>query len=40
MYVEPSSVLIYDHARKLYNKDLNNTPFAISDRYAIVVESS
>jgi hypothetical protein len=35
--VKPSSELVYNHARSLYNGDLKNTPYQISDRYALVV---
>lgn len=38
--MKPSSQLIYDHARTLYNPDLQLTPYSISDRYAVVIESS
>lgn len=42
--VQPSSQLIYDHAKKVYNQDLYNigqkNKYAISNKYAIVVESS
>ena len=40
IYVEPSSALIYEHAKKMYNPDLVGTNYAISEKYAIVVESS
>lgn len=40
MFVQPSSQLIYDSARKKYNQDLQGTKYAISDKYAVVVESS
>lgn len=36
----PSSQLIYDHARILYNPDLQGTPYTISNKYAVVIESS
>ena len=38
--VKPSSQLIYDHARSVYNRDLQHTPYRISQEYAVVVESS
>jgi len=38
--VKASSQLIYDHARSVYNQDLEYTPFKISDKYAVVIESS
>ena len=31
---------MYDYARSIYNPDLKGTPYGISDRYAVVVESS
>lgn len=37
IYIEPSSTLIYNHAKKLYNSDLGGTKYAISDKYAVVV---
>ena len=37
IYVQPSSALIYDHAKKIYNPDLSGTRYAISDRYAVVL---
>lgn len=40
IYIEPSSNLIYEEAKRMYNKDLGKTKYAISERYAIVVESS
>ena len=40
LFVRPSSALLYDHARSLYNSDLKGTPYGISDTYAVVVESS
>ena len=40
VYVKPSSVMLYDHAKNVYNADLKRTPYALSDRYAVVVESS
>jgi hypothetical protein len=40
LFVRPSSALLYDHARALYNSDLRGTDYGISDRYALVVESS
>lgn len=40
IFVKPSSQLIYDHAKALYNPDLRGTSYAISSKYAVVVESS
>ncbi len=44
IYVDLSSQLIYNYAKKLYNEDLaplgQNNNYAISEKYAIVVESS
>ena len=40
IFVKPSSELIYDHAKSLYNADLKNTGYEISDRYAVIIESS
>lgn len=40
MFVQPSSSFIYDYAKSIYNPDLTNTKYGISDKYAIVVESS
>lgn len=40
IYVEPSSALLYEQAKKLYNPDLAGTNYAISEKYAVVVESS
>lgn len=44
IYVDLSSQLIYNYARKLYNDDLaplsQTNNYAISDKYAIVIESS
>ncbi len=37
IFVKPSSEFIYNHARSIYNADLRNTPYQISDRYALVV---
>ena len=37
IFVKPSSQFIYDHARTLYNPDLRGTPYAISDKYALIV---
>lgn len=38
--VQPSSVLMYDYARHVYNQELKGTEYKISDKYALVVESS
>ena len=40
IYVEPSSTFIYEHARKTYNPDLAGTRYSISDKFAVVLESS
>lgn len=44
IYVDLSSQLIYDHAREIYNKQLDKIGgkgnYGISEKYAIVVESS
>ena len=40
MHVAPSSALIYNQAKQDYNKDLAGTKYAISDKYALLVESS
>lgn len=40
IYVGPSSCLIYEQAKRMYNPDLEGTKYAISEKYAIVVESS
>lgn len=38
--VRQSAQLLYDHARQHYNPDLVGTPYALSGRHAVVVESS
>ena len=44
IYVDLSSQLAYSHAKEIYNKELNKIGskrnYGISDKYAIVVESS
>ena len=40
IYVEPSSVFTYEHAKKTYNPDLAGTRYSISENFAVVVESS
>ena len=44
IYVDLSSQFIYNHAKEIYNKELNKIGnkgnYGISDKYAIVVESS
>ncbi len=40
IYIEPSSALIYQNALKVYNADLGKTKYALSEKYAVVVESS
>ena len=40
IYVEPSSTLIYEQAKNMYNPDLAGSKYAISEKYAVVVETS